>query len=1345
MAFDHDNAVQQGFNRDIDNNDWNVEARNLEIVLEDAYGATEVRVVDAYGVHATEIHSDGYIGTRGEVHVDGGRVVICDRSNEDTIMIQMHDRHMEPVGIYSLDGDPNGLVTGYKGSLGLDHEDGYLYINNDGATTWTRLVGAGEVVVPTLHQAYKADPDGGDATITTDATDGWVVIAGTEGLKVTGTKGFDLDTGFDMDGAGPFDVDITGAVSIDSDAASNFTVDSNNLTLRTTTSGTVTVDGADGVILDGNGSDVIPATDDQDSLGDSTHGWTTVYLRNIGDTGTIALNATGGAGAPNTTAGADAVGTNDTNFDTFGPLMDRDSVQGALEAIDGYFKDLTDYIDDTADSITLQRAYDNDPDGGDATITTNATDGWVVIAGDQGFRVTATQGFDLNTQFDMDGAGPFDVDITGAVSIDSDAASNVTVDGANLTLSTINSGDVKITVPGGSGDFVVDDGTNEYIETFTSINELRLGDDAYGDEVLVRVKDDLIVEGDLYVNGDETVLNTEQLYVEDRLVRLNIGAPAGFSGTTGIEMELGSDGYAEWHWDDTQGRWELSIDRSVTPENQTFRPIPYLADSPGTLDLSSTGTDGFPTAGPNPDAGASVVNSNATNFPNTFGPDMTDNSVQAALEAIDAYFIEIGDDLKSYTTLQIAYDNDVDGANATINTNATDGFVVIAGTQGLRVTAATGLDLDTGFDMDGAGPFDVDITGGVSIDADSGSNFTVEGADLDLETTTSGDINISAAAEVDIDAGTTVVIDATNGVSIDAGAASNFTTSSGALTLDGAGGMILDGNGNNVIPATSCVDTLGDSTHGWITAYLQTVTDGYVVGLTDLGTSGETNLHAGACAIGTNPQNFIGTFGIDMTDNTVQAALEAIDGYFVTQADLIESGFDTLHTAYKNDIDGGDATITTDATDGWVVIAGDQGFRVTATQGFDLNTQFDMDGAGPFDVDITGAVSIDSDTASNITVDGANLDLETTSAGDVNISAAGEVDIDSGTDVVIDAIDGVSIDAGAASNFTVDGANLDIETTTSGDVNVSAAGEVDIDSGTDVVIDATDGVSIDAGAASNFTTSSGALTLDGNGGVVLEGNGNNVIPGTDDQDSLGDATHGWTTVYLRNIGDTNTVALNAVGGAAAPNTTAGADTVGTNDTNFDTFGPLMTRDSVQGALEAIDGYFRDLTLEDLDTTYVKEAGLELNGAVLNGNIKTSMVSGTPSLNFKKNKTGRASWTIPVPTDWDGTSDIEVEVIWSAEDASAGNVEWRLEYKALSLTELASGASTTDDYTQAASGTADELQGTGGNLAISAGTVQTSDDIIVINVVRRGTAGGDTYAKDAQVHLVKYRYTAQNIV
>jgi hypothetical protein len=313
--------------------------------------------------------------------------------------------------------------------------------------------------------------------------------------------------------------------------------------------------------------------------------------------------------------------------------------------------------------------------------------------------------------------------------------------------------------------------------------------------------------------------------------------------------------------------------------------------------------------------------------------------------------------------------------------------------------------------------------------------------------------------------------------------------------------------------------------------------------------------------------------------------------------------------------------------------------------------------------------------------------------------------------------------------------SLDINTTT----NITE--EVTITGGGPVIIDVSGNVIIDGYNVS--ITSTNTSTINGEHGVILDGYGYNVIPFASCTDSLGDPTHGWTDIYICNNGDV--IGIKDAGSASAPNTLSGAEIVGTNSLDFGTFGPEMTGNTVQAALEAIDGYLATLNLNNFDTTYTEVRSVDINGAVLNGIIKVATDGGTPALDFKWNAIGRASWTIPVPTDWDGVSDFHVSVIWSPESSVVNNVEWRLEYKSLSLTELVSSAVSTSDYLQATGGTADGLQSTGNNLTIPASAVSTSDDLIVINIVRRGTAGTDTYHDNAQVHLVKYSYKAQNIV
>ena len=77
--------------------------------------------------------------------------------------------------------------------------------------------------------------------------------------------------------------------------------------------------------------------------------------------------------------------------------------------------------------------------------------------------------------------------------------------------------------------------------------------------------DNVIVDGDLTVNGTTTTINTEQLLVEDNLITLNsnFSGSAAASGAaypdTGIEAERGSDTNASFIWDEVADRWQAGL------------------------------------------------------------------------------------------------------------------------------------------------------------------------------------------------------------------------------------------------------------------------------------------------------------------------------------------------------------------------------------------------------------------------------------------------------------------------------------------------------------------------------------------------------------------------------------------------------------------------------------------------------------------------------------------------------------------------------------------------------------------------------------------------------------------
>jgi len=160
------------------------------------------------------------------------------------------------------------------------------------------------------------------------------------------------------------------------------------------------------------------------------------------------------------------------------------------------------------------------------------------------------------------------------------------------------------------------------------------------------------------------------------------------------------------------------------------------------------------------------------------------------------------------------------GAGVDIDIDSTAGHISLDGVTNSNFTVdGANLDLETTttgdvnvnavdiLDMDGdlvelgsGGNIDIDAADAITIDANDTSNFSVVGANLTLETTTSGNVNIktTTAGNVVIDSDDNVDIDAALAVTIDANDVSNFTVDSANLTLKTttSGDVIVDGKDN---------------------------------------------------------------------------------------------------------------------------------------------------------------------------------------------------------------------------------------------------------------------------------------------------------------------------------------------------------------------------------------------------------------------------------------------------------------------------------------------------------------------------------------------------------------------
>lgn len=103
---------------------------------------------------------------------------------------------------------------------------------------------------------------------------------------------------------------------------------------------------------------------------------------------------------------------------------------GANGATKSLFQANGAYVAVGAGTTTLQNAYENGE-----TITTNSTDGNVVIAGDQALVVSATNGVDISGQLDVSGALNVDgaVDMNSTLNVQSGAIFQSTVDISGAT------------------------------------------------------------------------------------------------------------------------------------------------------------------------------------------------------------------------------------------------------------------------------------------------------------------------------------------------------------------------------------------------------------------------------------------------------------------------------------------------------------------------------------------------------------------------------------------------------------------------------------------------------------------------------------------------------------------------------------------------------------------------------------------------------------------------------------------------------------------------------------------------------------------------------------------------
>lgn len=82
----------------------------------------------------------------------------------------------------------------------------------------------------------------------------------------------------------------------------------------------------------------------------------------------------------------------------------------------------------------------------------------------------------------------------------------------------------------------------------------------------VTVDDNLIVSGNLTVQGNTVTLNTETLSVEDNIITLNSGVTGSPTLDSGIEVERGTSDNVSIRWNETTDKWEFTNDGTTYSE-----------------------------------------------------------------------------------------------------------------------------------------------------------------------------------------------------------------------------------------------------------------------------------------------------------------------------------------------------------------------------------------------------------------------------------------------------------------------------------------------------------------------------------------------------------------------------------------------------------------------------------------------------------------------------------------------------------------------------------------------------------------------------------------------------------
>jgi hypothetical protein len=749
-------------------------------------------------------------------------------------------------------GTPTSQTGVAEGDVVWDSSGNNLYVYNGSSFSFI----GGTSSTSTLNDAYLAGPS---ITMTTAGGD------------------FDVSTA----------VLETAAISLDATAASNFTVDGNNLTLSTTTSGNVIISSAgqvslsDGTLtmnlnsgalsesglttlnLSGSGAYTFTSGAAMTITCADTSAWT--MTANTSEAETLTIDAVnGGSGTAKLILDADDFidigGASNTTISQVG--TGQVTFLGNVDATNG--------LDVTTAALTTAAGFTQT--GGAFTFTGSNINldptGTVDLAMDASQTVTITLADNLADAFLIQGPSAY-LDIT---TTDGSEQINFGNAGANRDFNFLGAGDVYLqsdnqTLKIGSvGDYsVVHNGTNSIVTSFTG--DLITDNTNVTGSTIMRLGTDTAATDFQVQNNSETPQFTVTGAGQATFAG-NVDATNGLdvtnavlSADTGVTVSGGALTFSGSNIDlDPTGTVDLAMDASQTV----------------TITLADNLADAFLIQGPSAYLDITTTDgSEQINFGNAGAdPDFNFLGTGDVYLQSDNQFLKIGD-VGDFSIVHDGSDSIVTSTTGDLvfdNTSATGATTFQLGTD----TNATSIQF-----KDNTGNTFLTASGdrAFDIDAAAASSFSVTGAGLTLETLTSGTLTISSAGALNVNADSTLSI-ATDlgsgaGPQIDitsaAGAAGTFAgglldfnagaggAGSGAGAAGGTGGAVEIASGAG--GAGNTADAAGVGGEIDLTAGA-----GGTGGTTgDAGVGGAVDINAGAGGTGGSGASEAGGAGGDVT------------------------------------------------------------------------------------------------------------------------------------------------------------------------------------------------------------------------------------------------------------------------------------------------------------------------------------------------------------------------------------------------------------------------------------------------------------------------------------------------